>query len=401
MFDSKSFDSFAYTDPDYEGNKKKKRIARAVSKTVAAIVLVAAISLASITGYVHFSGPGSAKSGVSDQASTPDGSTGGQNSLYSTAFPKTAEAGAAMSTAEIYKKAVGWVVAIGNYANYQNQFQGSSKEMLAGEGTGIIYSSDGYILTNAHVVSGASRVTITLNDGKEYDAKLIGADEKTDIAVVKIDATGLSAAEFGDSTQLLPGDTAIVIGNPLGEFADTITQGIISSVEREVQLDQYILNLLQIDAAVNPGNSGGPLLNSSGQVVGVVNAKISTENVEGIGFAIPSATAVTVANDLISYGYVASRPVLGISVVTYTDMLAQMYNHAPGVFIQEVYDDSAAKAAGLQAGDQITKFNGEEVTDGTDLTYRVSMCKVGDKVTVTVMRGGVEKDISVTLKAQS
>ena len=194
------------------------------------------------------------------------------------------------------------------------------------------------------------------------------------------------------------GDTAIVIGNPLGlTFADTMTQGIISSIEREVQIDEYIMSLIQIDAAVNPGNSGGPLINSQGQVVGVVNAKVSDSDVEGIGFAIPIDTALDIANDLIEYGYVQGRPVLGITVMSITESQAYYYGYEPGITVTEVTPGSCAEQGGIKVGDKIVAFNGVEVSTSTELNFQKEKCSIGDTVTITVERDGQTLDLSVTL----
>ena len=265
-------------------------------------------------------------------------------------------------------------------------------------GTGIIMTEDGYIITNNHVIEGATSIVVTAGDGNDYQASVVGSEAQSDIAVLKIEATGLQAAEFGKSSDLVVGETAIVIGNPLGlTFADTMTQGIISSIEREVQIDEYIMSLIQIDAAVNPGNSGGPLINSQGQVVGVVNAKVSDSDVEGIGFAIPIDTALDIANDLIEYGYVQGRPVLGITVMSITESQAYYYGYEPGITVTEVTPGSCAEQGGIKVGDKIVAFNGVEVSTSTELNFQKEKCSIGDTVTITVERDGQTLDLSVTL----
>jgi len=304
--------------------------------------------------------------------------------------------GDALSTQAIYQKAVDWVVLI----SITEQYGGGRSS--SGTATGVIYSSDGYIITNNHVVENAVTITVTTQDGKDYDAKVVGADPHTDIAVVKIEANGLNAAEFGASGELLPGDPAIVIGNPLGaEYASSITQGVISAPVREIQQGRYIMSLIQIDAAINPGNSGGPLLNAYGQVVGIVSSKIAATDVEGIGFAIPSDVALQVAEDFIQNGGVLkARPVLGISVSSFTPEQAQFYNARAGLIVQEIVEGGSADQGGMKVGDEILKFNGVAVATSTELNYEKNKCAVGDTVTVTVKRDGQTIDLEITLQSE-
>ena len=274
-----------------------------------------------------------------------------------------------------------------------------------GKGSGFIVSKDGYILTNNHVVEGAQTIEVTLNDGRSFDGTVVGTDANTDIAVVHVDATDLTAAEFGDSSSLVTGEPVYVIGNPLGtQFAETMTDGIVSAPSREVAIDNYIMNLIQTNAAINPGNSGGPMFNSQGQVVGVVNAKIMQSNandVEGIGFAIPIETALNVANDLIEYGYVTDRPVLGVSVQSLTTQEALFYRLEPGLIVKEVTAGGPAEAAGVQVNDKIVAFNGVEVEDFTELNYEKDKYEPGDTITLTVERNGSRIDLPLVLGTSS
>lgn len=257
-----------------------------------------------------------------------------------------------------------------------------------GAGSGIVISADGYIATNDHVIADANQVTVRLRNGQEYEAKLVGTDAQTDIALLKIEAQNLQAATFGDSDKLSVGEKAVVIGNPLGELGGTVSCGIISAVDREVTIDNQKKNLLQTDAAVNPGNSGGPLFDGQGHVVGMVEAKSSGTDIEGIGFVIPSNTVKTVLDELKANGRVTGRPYLGISMVDIATMQeAYQYNvnHA-GTYIAQVVEGSVAEKGGLKQGDCIVKIDGEEVKDSADIKSRVSQKKVGDKITVTVLR---------------
>lgn len=364
------------------GKKSKHKFLRGALAVVLALGLMAGISVGSIMGYVWYTDKNGATGGTTV--------SGGQKVIYT-----LSKSDGALTSQEIYVKASPWVVAITSQS--RTQFG-----MATSSGTGIIMSDDGYIITNHHVIDGATTVTVTLGDDKEYEATVVGSEAKSDIAVLKIDATGLEAAEFGQSSELVTGDAAIVIGNPLGlDFADTMTQGIISSTEREVQIDQYIMTLIQIDASVNPGNSGGPLINSRGQVVGVVNAKIAEDNVEGIGFAIPIDSALDIANDLIKYGYVTNRPMLGITVQSITAEQAQFYGYEAGITVTDITAGSCAEAGGMKVGDKILSFNGVEVSDAAELNYQKDKCSIGDTVTVTVERNGEKLDLSITLTGGS
>ena len=359
--------------------KKKGKVLKAVCALALAACFTAGVSVGSIALYTKYGQNGGS-------ANSAGNTVGGQKVVYTL----SSETGA-LTAQEIFVKASPWVVAIS--CSSESRF-GTSQST----GTGIIMTEDGYIITNNHVIEGATSIVVTAGDGNDYQASVVGSEAQSDIAVLKIEATGLQAAEFGKSSDLVVGDTAIVIGNPLGlTFADTMTQGIISSIEREVQIDEYIMSLIQIDAAVNPGNSGGPLINSQGQVVGVVNAKVSDSDVEGIGFAIPIDTALDIANDLIEYGYVQGRPVLGITVMSITESQAYYYGYEPGITVTEVTPGSCAEQGGIKVGDKIVAFNGVEVSTSTELNFQKEKCSIGDTVTITVERDGQTLDLSVTL----
>lgn len=277
------------------------------------------------------------------------------------------------------------------------------QQILTGAGSGVVITADGYIVTNNHVIEDSSKITVTLRDGTQHEAKLIGTDVQTDLAVIKIEATGLTPVVFGDSDDLKVGEQAIVIGNPLGQLGGSVTSGIISALDREITIDGQVMNLLQIDAAVNPGNSGGGLFNAKGELVGIINAKSSGEDVEGIGFAIPSNTAKKVSDELMKNGYVSGRASLGISVVQIDDaQTALMYRvDNIGVYILSVNEGSAAEKAGLQAGDRIVTINDTEVMETADLTAVLSTLNVGDQVTLTISRSGKIGTATVTLQEQS
>ncbi|MDR1573715.1 MAG: trypsin-like peptidase domain-containing protein [Clostridiales Family XIII bacterium] len=262
-----------------------------------------------------------------------------------------------------------------------------------GAGSGVIVSSDGYIVTNNHVVSGAQSITVRLTDGNEYAATVRGMDSKTDLAVLKIGATGLTPAVLGDSSRLAAGDQAVVIGNPLGELGGTVTGGIISALDREINIDGETISLLQTDAAVNPGNSGGGMFNLYGELVGVVNAKSSGLDIEGIGFAIPVNMVKTVVDELISNGYVKGRLDTGLTLVDIQNaQTAMMYRvNQLGLYISKSSDDA------FRSGDRIIAVNGTAVGGLSDFNAAISGLLAGDTIEITVLRGGKSVTAVITL----
>lgn len=276
-------------------------------------------------------------------------------------------------------------------------FGGSYVE--SGAGSGVIMTADGYILTCAHVVSGASSIKVQLSGSTDsYDATVVGADSTADIAVIKVDATGLTPAVMGDSDKLAVGESVIAVGNPLGTLGGTVTNGIISAVNREITINGTSMTLIQTSASISPGNSGGGLFNANGELVGIVNAKSGASNAEGLGFAIPVNTAVSVSQELISNGYV-KRPVLGVSVISITDaQTAMQYGVTEyGVYIAQVTKGSGAEAAGLQAGDRIVSIGDTVVSQSTDVTNYIQTQSVGATVAVQVERSGKLMSVNVTL----
>ncbi|MCP2239656.1 S1C family serine protease [Thermoanaerobacterium thermosaccharolyticum] len=308
------------------------------------------------------------------------------------------------------------VVGIDTSVSYSNGFR--SAFISEGSGSGIIIDTNGYIVTNNHVVDGASNITVSLSDGRKFSAQLIGKDTKTDLAVLKINATNLTAAKLGDSSKLEVGDLAVAIGNPLGEsFAGTVTSGIISGLNRNLQSDYGAVNLIQTDAAINPGNSGGPLVNSNGEVIGITSVKLTSTNssdtqdqfgmfqsqstlVEGMGFAIPINEAKPIIDELIKHGYV-ERPMMGVSVQEVTQQDAAQYNIPVGLYIAQVQQGSGADVAGLQAGDVITAVDGTKVGTFDSLQSIIAKHKVGDTITVTFWRNGKTLSTKVELMSSS
>ncbi|RHT71124.1 PDZ domain-containing protein [Ruminococcaceae bacterium AM28-23LB] len=267
-------------------------------------------------------------------------------------------------------------------------------------GSGIILSEDGYIVTNNHVVEGGDSIAVTLDDGETYAAELIGTDVKSDIAVLKIDAQNLPAAEFGDSSQVEVGEAAIAIGNPLG-LNGTVTAGIISAVDREIQVGSSNMVLLQTDASINPGNSGGALLNEYGQVIGVNSAKISSEDSEGLGFAIPSNTVGPIVEELIDKGYVSGRPLTGISGRNVSALTAAFYNIPQGILVDQVAPESDAAAKGLTAGDVIIGVDDIRVENISDACTLRDEHKAGDTMKLTFYRQGSTHEINIQLMEET
>ena len=280
-----------------------------------------------------------------------------------------------------------------NYWGYQTT--------AAASGSGFILSADGYILTNYHVVDDSNSITVTTYDNQSYEASIVGYDESNDIAVLKIDAEGLTPVVLGDSDTLSVGDTVVAIGNPLGELTFSLTQGVVSALGREVTFSSgSTMALIQTDCAINSGNSGGALFNMYGEVVGITNAKYSTSSgssasVDNIGFAIPINHVKGIVDSIIQYGYIV-RPYIGVQVSTVTEELKN-YGIPQGAAIRVINEDSPAQAAGLQVNDVITAVNGSEITSSADLVKLISQCKPGDELTLTVYRQGEEDLLTLTI----
>lgn len=267
-------------------------------------------------------------------------------------------------------------------------------------GSGVVIREDGLVLTNTHVLEDCDRAVVTLDDGNEYEAELIGADSISDIALLKIDANGLSAAEMGQSNELRVGDRVAAIGNPLGEdFRNTLTDGIISAIERGMTYNGRSMTLLQTNTAINEGNSGGALFNLYGQVVGITNMKMmsSYSSIEGIGFAIPSATVCKVANALLKDGEVKGRPAIGIMVGAIPKNAMDHYELPEGLYVSAVSDGSDAKEKGVRPGDIITAVNGTEVRTTEEISKIKDELQVGDSMTLSIWRDGENLEISITL----
>ena len=310
-----------------------------------------------------------------------------------------------MSEQDIAEKLIPSVVCIQNYQITQQygfmQTDSEGSEVSpAGEGSGIVFSEDGYIVTNAHVVDGATSLKVILSDGTTYEAELVGSDELTDLAVIKIDATGLQAAEFGSSEDLRVADQVMAIGNPGGyQLNSSVTIGYVSALNRAITNSStgYTMEYIQTDAAINPGNSGGALVNQYGRVVGINSAKISATGYEGLGFAIPAETAQPVISDLIEYGYVKDRAMLGISGQFIDSLTGRFYGLPQGEYVGAL-NSAEAQASGLQVGDVITSVDGTALESEAVLRSMINEKKPGDTVELEVYRPSTNNTLTITLE---
>lgn len=287
------------------------------------------------------------------------------------------------------------IVMIKNKVNINRGFE--IQQVDKGTGSGIIYRKDGYIITNQHVIDGATELVVTLHDGTEYKGRVLGQDTKTDLAVVKVEASNLPAAKFGNSDNLMVGELAVAIGNPAGEeFSGTVTAGIISALNRSLSIGEKKMKLIQTDAAINPGNSGGALVNQNSEVIGINSVKLSSPEIEGMGFAIPINDALPIINELMQNGYV-KRPWIGVGISDITEYISKQYNFPVGIYIGQVYYNSPAAEAGLRPNDIIVKIDEVKVETTADLSGIIEEHKVGDTIRLTIYRDGKYTDVDITL----
>lgn len=419
----------------YGSDAPKKPKKHRAMKITASLLAMAVVSAGSIGIYSRIAGSGDSSAYEVREESA------GSSSVTADAMNiiKTEKSGKTeLTTEEIVEKVLPSVVGIeseftivsdsnygdmfsgfggfGNFGGYGNFGQQEPEEKTSvGTGTGVIIDESGYIVTNAHVIYDsqygaelADSVSVIVEGEDTYDAEVIGYDTDCDLAVLKIDADGLTAAEFGDSDALKLGESVTAIGNPLGfELMNTVTNGIVSGLDRNITINDKAMNLIQTNAAINSGNSGGPLINKYGQVIGINSAKMSSSysgeaSIEGICFAIPSNKASDVVEDLMDYGYVTGKPQLGITCQDVTEEISGMYNMPVGVCIFEVSEDSAADKAGLEKGDIITAVDGKSVTTYEELNAEKNRHEAGDEIEITYTRNGKESTVTVKLdeKAQ-
>lgn len=410
-----------------EKPKKKKRV---FTKVIAFAVCAAVISAGSISAYKYiddnfsfenFFGRGTSDSSEADLSSkevnNTNNSVSNEKSLIELASRENS-----LSVPDAVSKVMPAVVGISSEFQVNGQSMGgnwffgnqgqTNTQVATATGTGIVMTSEGYIITNAHVIydnntdtnyGKATGVSVLMSDKTEYEATIIGYDTDTDIAVLKIDASGLTSAEFGNSDDLQVGELVLAIGNPLGfELFGSVTSGIVSALNREININDKKMNLIQTDAAINSGNSGGPLINSYGQVIGINSAKMtstySSASVEGLGFAIPITQAKTIIDDLINYGYVKGRPQLGITCIDVDESTASLYNMTVGAYVRSVTPNGAAALAGIQEGDIIIGVNGTAVSTADELNEKKNEFNAGDTITLTISRKGKDTDVQVTLQ---
>ena len=371
-----------------------KKHHRGIGRVVALLLSCAVISAA-----CGFGGAILAQNGSSTGKTTVQQS----NRTATTVNVKKVDGQTLMSPAEVYASTVNSVVSINCSAVSTNIF-GQQTES-ASSGSGFIYTADGYIVTNQHVIANASSINVTLYNGDTYPATLVGSNSDYDVAVLKIDAKDLPAVTLGNSTDVNVGDNVMAIGNPLGELTFSMSSGIVSCVNRAINVEGTPFNMIQVDASINPGNSGGPLMNLYGEVVGIVSAKYSSyadTTVEGLGFAIPINDVQSIISDIMENGSVTDKAYMAITAGTMTQQMAAQYkiNATEGVFVYSVEDGGAGDKAGLKLGDVITKLNDTQITSMEDLSAAKKGFKAGDTVTLTVLRDGQEITTQLTFDAQ-
>jgi len=371
--------------------KRRKRSGGRIVRSAVALVLAAAMGFAG--GFVGARVGNAGNKVVIQQVERTD----------SSAASGTAVASGGMTTSQVSEMVSPSVVVITTEQVVYSQWSWYGQNQVeSGAGSGVIISSDGYILTCAHVVSGASQITVTIGD-TDYTATVVGEDDTSDVAVLKIDATGLTPATVGDSDSLSVGDSVLAVGNPLGELGGTVTSGIVSALNRSVTIQgtssTNTMSLIQMDASVSPGNSGGGLFNMNGELIGLVNAKSSSSDAEGLGFAIPINDAIQVAQDLLENGYVSGRPYMGITYIAVTDAqtAAQFNVNAYGVYVVDVVQGGPADKAGLKVGDRIVSIDGTEIAQKDDLGTLMQQHTAGDTLSITVGRDGQMQTVSLTL----
>ena len=371
--------------------KRRKHSGGRIVRSAAALVLAAAMGFAG--GFVGARVGNAGNKVVIQQVERTD----------SSAASGTAVASGGMTTSQVSEMVSPSVVVITTEQVVYSQWSWYGQNQVeSGAGSGVIISSDGYILTCAHVVSGASQITVTIGD-TDYTATVVGEDDTSDVAVLKIDATGLTPATVGDSDSLSVGDSVLAVGNPLGELGGTVTSGIVSALNRSVTIQgtssTNTMSLIQMDASVSPGNSGGGLFNMNGELIGLVNAKSSSSDAEGLGFAIPINDAIQVAQDLLENGYVSGRPYMGITYIAVTDAqtAAQFNVNAYGVYVVDVVQGGPADKAGLKTGDRIVSIDGTEIAQKDDLGTLIQQHTAGDTLSITVARNGQMQTVSLTL----
>lgn len=410
-----------YTQPDYipewkqptqpeepEEPKKKRRTWLKITALLLALAIVASLGRALLRSAINglaahnASGdPAQPAADASGAASAPE-SAGEPYQRELTPLPETLptyDSGKTLTAQEVYGINVDAVCGIATEVTTNVFGQTASTAVV---GSGFVLTEDGYVVTNNHVVEGTDNVSVKLHDGSTYPAEIIGGDSLSDVALLKIEAEGLSHVAVGDSDAIAVGEGCIAIGNPLGELTFTMTGGYVSALPREINISGKPISMFQTDAAINAGNSGGPLFDMAGNVIGITSAKISGitgsgASIEGVGFAIPINEALRVVYDLQEYGYVRGRAFLGVTVKELDAATADTYGLPVGPIVQSVVADSCADKAGIAVKDIILRFNGRTVQTYTQLMSALNKCSAGDEVTLRIYRAGAELDVTLTL----
>ena len=388
---------YTYTETYLREMPKKKKRGRNIFKTLALMLAVAVTSSALTAGALCVLMPKYMNNGIYRTQKISNFAGQIAPTVMNTAVIDTAElpTGEHLSVVNIAKKVGPAVVGIVSTVPKQSYFGTIESE---GSGSGIIVSEDGYVVTNNHVIEGAKKITIYLSNGETKTATVVGADERTDLAVLKMEDGQYPFAELGFSSTLEVGELCVAIGNPLGmEFAGSVTVGYISALNRTVQADGKTFNLIQTDAAINAGNSGGALVNTRGQVIGINTLKISSTGVEGLGFAIPIDEAKPIFDDLINYGYVKGRPVIGITGRDISADISKYYNLPEGIFVEQAQAGSGAQKAGIKRGDIITSADGTKVKTIDELNKIKDKKKAGDTIKLGITREGNNITVNVVL----
>lgn len=403
QFNNQSTDQSNSTETNnayIQGPEPKRPAKKRGRKTIAVCAAVMMMAACTVCGYLGgiYANDRSVPSGIKEEQAQSNNS-GASNILYvsSATSPVNQDDTGSLSVSEIAEKAADSVVEIVIKSTADSGYRGQT--ILTGAGSGVILTQNGRIITNNHVVEDADSITVRLRNGEEYEAELLGADSKSDIAVIKINADDLTPAVIGDSSLLRVGELAVAIGNPLGELGGTVTDGIISALDRQITIDGQNMTLLQTNAAINPGNSGGGLFNGRGELIGIVNAKSSGTDIEGLGFAIPINKAVEIYSDLADYGYVRGRADAGMSMLEISDTAtAYMYRVSQlGVYVYEVENGSSAQNAGLKSGDYVLTAGGKEISALADFNSVIDSHSIGDQIEISVLRGRTVHDFTITL----
>lgn len=410
-----------YTQPDYipewkqptqpeepEEPKKKRRTWLKITALLLALAIVASLGRAllrsAINGLAAHNASGDSAQPAADAsgASSAPESTEGSYQRALAPLPDTLpsyDSGKTLTAQEVYGINVDAVCGIATEVTTNVFGQTASTAVV---GSGFVLTEDGYVVTNNHVVEGTDNVSVKLHDGSTYPAEVVGGDSLSDVALLKIEAEGLSHVAVGDSDAIAVGEGCIAIGNPLGELTFTMTGGYVSALPREINISGKPISMFQTDAAINAGNSGGPLFDMAGNVIGITSAKISGitgsgASIEGVGFAIPINEALRVVYDLQEYGYVRGRAFLGVTVKELDAATADTYGLPVGPIVQSVVADSCADKAGIAVKDIILAFNGRNVKTYTQLMSALNKCSAGDEVTLRIYRAGAELDVTLTL----